>query len=83
MIFLTIKAYADIKTMIHEHVTVGRPACGEKGVYLCDDAWPDLQRLYSRGLCHQRDRALHSNRVARWLVGVGGETCERRKQDKL
>lgn len=71
MIFLTIKAYADIMTMIHEHV------------YLCDDAWSDLQRLYGRGLGHQRDRALHSNRVARWLVGVGGETCERRKQDKL
>lgn len=73
MIFLSNKVYANVTTMCE----------GEQSDYLCDDTWSDLQRLDGGRLGHQRDRALHSHRVTRRLVGVGGETCERTKKDKL
>lgn len=53
-----------------------RRACA----YLCDDTWSDLYRLDGRRLGHQRNRALHSHRVTHRLVGVGRETCEKKRR---
>lgn len=45
-------------------------------MYLSDDARSDLERLDGGGLGNQRNRALHSHRVTRRLVGVWRETCK-------